>query len=81
VLLWRNKKISSSVLAAATAVWVFFEWLDYHLLTIACFVLVLGMAAQFAWSTVRHASSPPSLVATDHRELNEHSGGAGGRAI
>lgn len=51
VLLWRNKKISSSVLAVATAVWVFFEWLDYHFLTIACFVLVLGMVVQFAWST------------------------------
>uniref|UniRef100_A0A0A9FU84 Reticulon-like protein n=1 Tax=Arundo donax TaxID=35708 RepID=A0A0A9FU84_ARUDO len=51
VLLWRNKKISSSVLAVATAVWVFFEWLDYHFLTIVCFLLVLGMAVQFAWSS------------------------------
>uniref|UniRef100_A0A0D9WVC9 Reticulon-like protein n=1 Tax=Leersia perrieri TaxID=77586 RepID=A0A0D9WVC9_9ORYZ len=51
VLLWRNKKISSSVLAVATAVWVFFEWLDYHFLTIACFLLVLGMVVQFAWFT------------------------------
>ncbi|KAG8100767.1 hypothetical protein GUJ93_ZPchr0013g37111 [Zizania palustris] len=51
VLLWRNKKISSSVLAVATVVWVFFEWLDYHFLTIACVVLVLGMVVQFAWST------------------------------
>ncbi|KAL6880544.1 hypothetical protein ACP4OV_012109 [Aristida adscensionis] len=51
VLLWRNKKISSSVLAVATAVWVFFEWLGYHFLTIACFMLVVGMAVQFAWSS------------------------------
>ncbi|XP_062190486.1 reticulon-like protein B8 [Phragmites australis] len=51
VLLWRNKKISSSVLAVATAVWVFFEWLDYHFLTIVSFMLVLGMAVQFAWSS------------------------------
>ncbi|KAL6647814.1 hypothetical protein ACP70R_015251 [Stipagrostis hirtigluma subsp. patula] len=50
VLLWRNKKISSSVLAVATAVWVFFEWLDYHFLTIVCFLLVIGMVVQFAWS-------------------------------
>lgn len=61
MLLWRNKKISSSVLAAATAVWVFFEWLGYHFLTIACFLLGLGMALQFAWATVRHASSTSSL--------------------
>ncbi|XP_062188159.1 reticulon-like protein B8 [Phragmites australis] len=51
VLLWRNKKISSSVLAVATAAWVFLEWLDYHFLTIVCFMLVLGMAVQFAWSS------------------------------
>jgi hypothetical protein len=62
VLLWRNKKISSSVLAAATAVWVFFKWLGYHFLTIACFVLALGMAAQFALSTVRHASGPLPIL-------------------
>ncbi|WVZ61846.1 hypothetical protein U9M48_011656 [Paspalum notatum var. saurae] len=51
VLLWRNKKISTSVLGVATLVWVFIEWLDYHLLTIASFLLVLGMAVQFAWAT------------------------------
>jgi hypothetical protein len=50
VLLWRNKKISSSVLAVATAIWVFFEWLDYHFLTIISFALVLGMVGQFVWS-------------------------------
>jgi hypothetical protein len=50
VLLWRNKKISSSVLGLATAIWVFFEWLDYHFLTIISFVLVLGMVVQFVWS-------------------------------
>ncbi|XP_044966027.1 reticulon-like protein B8 isoform X3 [Hordeum vulgare subsp. vulgare] len=51
VLLWRNKKISSSVLAVATAAWVFFEWLGYHLLTIVSFVLVFGMVIQFGWSS------------------------------
>lgn len=50
VLLWRNKKISLSVLSAATAVWVLFEWLNYHFLTLVCFVLVIGMFVQFVWS-------------------------------
>jgi len=59
VLLWRNKKISSSVLGAATLAWVLFEWLDYHLLTIASFALVLGMAVQLAWSAL--ASNVPRL--------------------
>ncbi|MED6179771.1 hypothetical protein PIB30_003987 [Stylosanthes scabra] len=46
VLLWRNKKISASVLTAATAIWVLFEWLNYNFLTLLCFALVLGMLAQ-----------------------------------
>ncbi|RYR45619.1 hypothetical protein Ahy_A07g031438 [Arachis hypogaea] len=50
VLLWRNKKISASVLTAATAIWVLFEWLNYHFLTLLCFALVLGMLAQFLWT-------------------------------
>ncbi|CAD6226885.1 unnamed protein product [Miscanthus lutarioriparius] len=64
VLLWRNKKISSSVLGVATLVWVFFEWLDYHFLTIVCFVLALGMAVQFAYSTfvaMLNSGSPSSV--------------------
>ena len=50
VLLWRNKKISASVLTGATIIWVVFEWLNYNFLTILCFILVLGMLAQFVWS-------------------------------
>nr|CAB3492996.1 unnamed protein product [Digitaria exilis] len=63
VLLWRNKKISSSVLALATAIWIFFEWLDYHFLTIVSFALVLGMVAQFVWSNFSNMlSGSPSQV-------------------
>lgn len=50
LLLWRNKKISASVLTSATIIWVIFEWLNYHFLTIVGFVLALGMLAQFIWS-------------------------------
>lgn len=50
VLLWRNKKISASVLSGATAIWVLFEWLNYHLLTLICIAVVLGMLAQFVWT-------------------------------
>jgi len=50
VLLWRNKKISASVLSAATAIWVLFEWLNYNFLTLLFFVLALGMLAQFLWT-------------------------------
>ncbi|KAJ6953015.1 reticulon-like protein B8 [Populus alba x Populus x berolinensis] len=43
VLLWRNKKISAGVLTGATAIWVLFEWLNYHLLSLICFALALGL--------------------------------------
>ncbi|CAN6571289.1 unnamed protein product [Malus baccata var. baccata] len=69
VLLWRNKKISASVLTAATIVWVLFEWLNYHFLTLVGFALILGMLAQFLWSNFsgiinsgRSPSKVPRLV-------------------
>ncbi|RDX70261.1 Reticulon-like protein B8, partial [Mucuna pruriens] len=63
VLLWRNKKISASVLTSATVVWVLFEWLNYHFLTIVCFALVLVMLAQFLWSNASGMfNSTPSNV-------------------
>ncbi|KAK8663706.1 hypothetical protein V6N13_083513 [Hibiscus sabdariffa] len=67
VLLWRNKKISASFLAGATAIWVLFEWLNYHFLTLLCLALVLGMLAQFVWSNTsgflnRSSSQVPRIV-------------------
>lgn len=50
VLLWRNKKISASVLGGATVVWVLFEWLNYNFITLLCFAVVVVMVAQFVWS-------------------------------
>ncbi|XP_041001905.1 reticulon-like protein B5 [Juglans microcarpa x Juglans regia] len=50
VFLWRNKKISANVLGGATAIWVFFELLEYHLLTLVCHVLILALAMLFLWS-------------------------------
>lgn len=67
LLLWRNKKISSSVLGGATLIWAFFEWLDYHLLSILCLALIVGMIVQFSWSNAssmmnRSQSEIPRLV-------------------
>jgi hypothetical protein len=77
VLLWRNKKISSSVLAVATLLWVFFEWLDYHLLTIVSFAVVLGMAAQFGWSMF--SSNPPRVELPE--EMFANAGRAAGAQV
>lgn len=52
VMLWRNKKISASVLSGATVVWILFEWFNYHFLSFLCFALALGMLSQFLWSNV-----------------------------
>ncbi|KAL2330220.1 hypothetical protein Fmac_017801 [Flemingia macrophylla] len=61
VLLWRNKKISGGVLGGATAVWILFEMLEYHLLTLVCHILILLLAVLFLWSnahTFIHKSPP-----------------------
>lgn len=50
VLLWRNKKISASVLGGATVVWVLFEWLNYNFLSLACFALIIALLLQFLWT-------------------------------
>ncbi|XP_020211164.1 reticulon-like protein B1 [Cajanus cajan] len=61
VLLWRNKKISGGVLGGATAVWIFFELLEYHLLTLVCHILILLLAVLFLWAnahTFIHKAPP-----------------------
>ncbi|KAK7259098.1 hypothetical protein RIF29_24694 [Crotalaria pallida] len=50
VFLWRNKKISGRVLGVAVTVWVLFEFLEYHLLTLVCHLLIFALAALFLWS-------------------------------
>ncbi|KAH0904991.1 hypothetical protein HID58_044494 [Brassica napus] len=68
VLLWRNKKISASVLMGATAIWVLFEWINFHFLSLVCYGLLLGMIVQFVWSNASGAlnrssqSGVPRLV-------------------
>ncbi|CAA0820743.1 Reticulon-like protein B5 [Striga hermonthica] len=52
VFLWRNKKISASVLGVATAIWVLFELLEYHLLTLVCHIVILAISLLFLWSNV-----------------------------
>ncbi|ONK68978.1 uncharacterized protein A4U43_C05F18010 [Asparagus officinalis] len=63
VFLWRNKKISASVLGGATAIWVLFELLEYHLLTLVCHCLILLLAVLFLWSnaTTFINKSPPHI--------------------
>jgi len=50
VFLWRNKKISATTLGVATAFWVLFELLEYHLLTLVSHLAILALAVLFLWS-------------------------------
>ncbi|KAL8192330.1 hypothetical protein R6Q57_027515 [Mikania cordata] len=63
VFLWRKKKISASILGGATALWVLFELLEYHLVTLVCHILILVFAVLFLWSSVSYImyKSPPSI--------------------
>ncbi|XP_057454702.1 reticulon-like protein B5 [Lotus japonicus] len=61
VLLWKNKKVSAGALGVATAVWLFFELLEYHLLTLVCHILILSITLLFLWSnahTLLHKAPP-----------------------
>ncbi|XP_010261408.1 PREDICTED: reticulon-like protein B2 [Nelumbo nucifera] len=65
VFLWRNKKISASVLGGATAAWVLFELLEYHFLTLVCHCLILSLSLLFLWSNattfINKSQSPPRI--------------------
>ncbi|OAY77459.1 Reticulon-like protein B1 [Ananas comosus] len=63
VFLWRNKKISAGVLGGATAIWVLFELMEYHLLSLVCHCLILSLAMLFLWSNASTFinKSPPNI--------------------
>ncbi|KAG5539597.1 hypothetical protein RHGRI_019961 [Rhododendron griersonianum] len=63
VFLWRDKKISVGVLGGATAIWVLFDVLEYHFLTLVCLALILGLAMLFLWSNASTFinKSPPHI--------------------
>lgn len=50
ILLWRNKRSSAIAVGAGTALWLFFELLEYHLITLVCHLLIVSLAALFLWS-------------------------------
>ena len=50
VLLWKDKKTTAVVIGGATVIWVLFEVLDYHLLTLLSHVMIGVLAVLFLWS-------------------------------
>ncbi|XP_073313892.1 reticulon-like protein B4 [Primulina huaijiensis] len=63
LFLWKDKKLSAGVLAGATAIWVLFDVIEYHLLTLVCHTLILVLALLFLWSnaTTFINKSPPRI--------------------
>ncbi|KAG8390352.1 hypothetical protein BUALT_Bualt01G0074600 [Buddleja alternifolia] len=63
IFLWRDKKITAGVLGVATTIWVLFELLEYHLLTLVCHILILALAILFLWSNACNFinKSPPKI--------------------
>ncbi|XP_074578220.1 reticulon-like protein B2 [Curcuma longa] len=54
IFLWKDKKASAVVLGVATAIWILFELMEYHLLTLVCHLLILSLALIFLWSKATH---------------------------
>lgn len=63
VLLWKDKKTSAAVVGGATILWVLFEIVEYHLLTLVSHVLIVALTILFLWSnaTVFIKKSPPDV--------------------
>ncbi|KAG0498134.1 hypothetical protein HPP92_002825 [Vanilla planifolia] len=63
LFLWREKKASAAVLVVATAIWVLFELMEYHLLTLVCHCVILSLAFLFVWSNASSFinKSPPHI--------------------
>ncbi|XP_042403061.1 reticulon-like protein B6 [Zingiber officinale] len=50
LILWRDKKISAGILVDATAIWVMFEFVGYHLLPLISHGLIISLLMLFLWS-------------------------------
>jgi len=63
VFLWRDKKVSAGVLGTVTAIWVLFELIEYHLLTLLCHISIFALAVLFLWSNAHKFinKSPPKI--------------------
>lgn len=63
VFMWRNRNISAGVLGGATAIWIIFELLGYHLLAFLCHGLIFSLGVLFLWSNASSFinKSPPQI--------------------
>lgn len=50
IILWRDKTVSASIVAAATAAWFLFEVAEYHFFSLLCYAAMIGMLVFFIWT-------------------------------
>ncbi|CAA7023077.1 unnamed protein product [Microthlaspi erraticum] len=72
VFLWRDKKLSAAVLGVATAIWVLFELVEYHLLSLVCHILIFSLAALFLMSNAHGVLNKPAPKIPDIHIKEEH---------
>ncbi|XP_020530027.1 reticulon-like protein B9 isoform X2 [Amborella trichopoda] len=62
VLLWKDWKLSLGVLAGVTAVWLVFEVMEYHFMTVMCYASILAMVLLFVWCNgAAFVDRPPKI--------------------
>ncbi|XVF12285.1 hypothetical protein REPUB_Repub08aG0102500 [Reevesia pubescens] len=86
VLLWRDKKVSATLLIGVTAIWFLFEVAEYNFVTLLCHISITTMLVIFIWcmSAEYFGWNRPKIpellssehafreiVSTFHRRLNQ----------
>lgn len=71
IVLWRRANLSAAILSCATAVYILFEWLGCHVLSVLSMGSLIVFGALFLWSNAAAfvKRSPPNVP---RPQLSEH---------
>ncbi|XP_022968135.1 reticulon-like protein B14 [Cucurbita maxima] len=63
LMLWKKKRESAAMLAGISGVWFLLEVLDYHFVTLLCYLLIITMLLLFSWNKLALLINwaPPSV--------------------
>ncbi|XP_054808700.1 reticulon-like protein B14 [Prosopis cineraria] len=63
ILMWRNKKLSASILVGLSTIWFLLEVVEFHFITLLCYFLIFNLLFFFLWyNTARFITwSPPCI--------------------
>ncbi|WOL03820.1 reticulon-like protein B9 [Canna indica] len=60
IILWRDKRLSSSILISVSLVWLLFEVMEYNFVSLLCHISILVMLLVFIWSNGAELLKQPS---------------------